>query len=107
MRSINRKFYDDKEWEKCRAAYFIHVGGLCERCKAKGIITPGDIVHHKIHLNEDNVHDPAVAYNFDNLELLCQRCHNEEHFGKAKAKKRYQIDAEGNLVIGTLPVEQK
>lgn len=96
MRSIDRIFYTDSKWEKCRAAYFTHVGGLCERCKAEGRIVPGEIVHHKIHLSEENMSDPTIAYNFDNLELLCQTCHNKEHFGSSQ-KKRYKINSDGTL----------
>jgi 5-methylcytosine-specific restriction endonuclease McrA len=40
--------------------------------------------------------DPTIAYSFDNLELLCQACHNKEHFGSSQ-KKRYKINPDGSL----------
>ena len=67
-------FYNSAAWLKCRAAYIEHVHGLCERCHR-----PGYIVHHKCYLTPDNINDPDVTLNFDNLEYLCLKCHNKEH----------------------------
>ena len=72
-----------------------HARGLCERCLAKGIIKQGDHVHHKIELTPENMNDPSVAYNFDNLELLCFDCHQKEHDSLNEynhRKLRYKID---------------
>lgn len=87
-------FYQTKAWTRCRQAYFNSVGGLCERCKAKGIINAGRVVHHKTFLTEKNVSDPSIAYGFGNLILLCQSCHEEVHRGV----KRYTFDSEGNII---------
>ena len=92
-------FYKTAAWKKCRAAYIKSVGGLCERCRAKGLIVPGYIVHHKIHLTPMNISDPSISLGFDNLEYLCQDCHNKEHF-KEKAKPRYKITKNGEVIIG-------
>lgn len=98
MRSIERKFYDSAAWKKCREGYRKKVGGLCERCLARGLIVPGDIVHHKIYLTEDNYKDPSVALNWDNLEYLCKSCHDQEHF-KTVVKPRYRIGDGGEVDI--------
>lgn len=87
MRSVDRAFYNTKEWKRCRALYVQKVNGFCERCKAKGFLVPGDIVHHKIHLTEANYRDPRISLSFDNLELLCTACHNAEHFGEEKIRR--------------------
>ena len=93
-RSIDYKFYNRKQWQQVREAYFQSVFGLCERCG-----NPGYIVHHKKHLNASNVNDPKIAYGFDNLELLCLDCHNREHFrGRPKVRKGLMFDENGNLV---------
>ena len=89
-----RAFYKSREWLKCRAAYSSSVGGLCERCKAKGIIVPGYIVHHKDYITPENLSDPSIALSFDNLELLCLKCHNIEHF---KRKQRYTVGENGAI----------
>lgn len=76
-----------------------HCGGLCERCKAQGKYKPAEIVHHKTHLNAENVNDPRIAYGFENLEALCLDCHNAEHFGKRAERRRYEIGRDGNILI--------
>ena len=94
MSSGNRnQFYKTKAWQACREGYLKSVGGLCERCKAKGLIVPAEIIHHKIHLNNQNINDPSVTLNFDNLEALCRSCHGEEH----GTVKRYTIAADGSV----------
>lgn len=74
-----REFYSSEAWNKCRTAYKKMRGGLCERCLAKGLIEPGEIVHHKVHITPDNIDDPRITLSFDNLELVCRTCHAEEH----------------------------
>ena len=96
MRSIDRKFYESPEWRRCKAAYMEKANHLCERCLAKGIYKPAYIVHHKVHLNEENFGDPALMYGFDNLEALCLACHNDEH-GRTKPKRRWKF-IEGELL---------
>lgn len=92
------KFYNSSAWKECRKAYKSSVGGLCEKCLERGIFTPGEIVHHKIHINPDTVEDPDVALSFDNLELVCRNCHALEHpelYGHEK--RRYVVGAGGHI----------
>lgn len=72
------------------------VGGLCERCLKKGLIVPGEIVHHKVYISPDNINDPAITLNPNNLELLCRDCHAEEHTDR---RKRYKLDNLGRVII--------
>ena len=95
MKPWAKKLYTSAAWVKCREAYKQSVGGLCERCLKAGQIVPGEIVHHKAHLTPETVDDPAVALNFDNLELLCRECHAAEH---ELTRRRWKIDAEGRAV---------
>lgn len=94
MQEFAEKLYKSKAWQRCRKAYAAKAGGLCERCLARGIYTPGEIVHHRIHLNPSNVSDPEVALNFNNLELLCRKCHGEAH---GNAEKRFEVDELGRV----------
>ena len=89
-----KRFYNSDAWQRCRSEYLSLVGGLCERCESKGIVRPARIVHHKEYISVQNITDPAVLLSFDNLEALCQDCHNAEHF---KSNKRYQIDEFGRV----------
>ena len=101
-RSIDRRFYESPEWRRCKAAYLEKVNHLCERCLAKGIYEPAKIVHHKIHLTEENYGDPEIMFGFDNLEALCQACHNDEH-GRTKNTRRWAF-VDGKLVTMESPL---
>ena len=95
------RFYVSWTWKKCRKAFAESKGKLCERCLKRGIIEPGSKdrpleVHHKTPLTADNVHDPNVALNWANLELLCKRCHDDEKVRKAK---RWRIAAGGRVIL--------
>ena len=63
---------------------------ICERCGR-----PAQICHHKKWLNAQNVNDPTVALNPDNLEALCIECHNAEHGQKHSTTI---FDDEGNVI---------
>jgi 5-methylcytosine-specific restriction endonuclease McrA len=73
------EIYKDPQWEKVRQYVIARANGLCEMCKAKGIIKPGREVDHIVELTDGNKRDWDVAYNPDNLQLLCGDCHNDKH----------------------------
>ena len=89
-----KEFYASWPWIKCQRSYKRSVGGLCERCWSKGLIVPGEEVHHKIRLTPENINDPAIALNWDNLELLCKNCHLGEHRGV-----RWRADELGHVEL--------
>ena len=66
--------------------------------QAKGRLRPGKIVHHTCYLTQENINDPMVSLNFENLEYLCQDCHNEEHHAGASTREDCMFDEEGNLI---------
>lgn len=84
MKPWAEKFYQSKAWHKCRDSY-IADHPLCERCLKLGDAVPSKIVHHKKWLTPNNINDAEVSLNWDNLESLCQDCHNIEHHGKDDA----------------------
>jgi 5-methylcytosine-specific restriction endonuclease McrA len=86
-------FYKSKSWRKARESYYKSKFGLCERCGE-----PGDIVHHKEYITPENINDPNITLDFDNLELLCQDCHNKEHIGTTVTQKGLMFDDNGNLI---------
>ena len=87
-------FYKSKAWQHCRQAYAASAGNLCEECLRENKITAGEIVHHKIHLTPDNINNPAVSLNWDNLELVCRSCHLKLHGNT----KRYSVDPLGRII---------
>lgn len=93
MQPWAKAFYLTAPWKRCSKAYAKSVGGLCEECLKRGLIVPGRIVHHKIHLTPNNINDPTVTLNWNNLELLCDDCHAMQH----TTKKRYTVDPYGRV----------
>lgn len=91
---LTEGFYKTAQWVNCRNSYAKSVGGICERCYKDGIIKHGEIVHHKIHITPENVHNPEITLNFANLELLCRDHHAEVH---KKQQKRFLVDTDGKI----------
>ena len=69
-KAFSRKFYNSSSWVKTSRAYKNSKFGICEKCGAIG-----EEVHHIIPLNPDNINDPNITLNWDNLMLLCRSCH--------------------------------
>lgn len=72
-----KDFYSSAAWAKTRAAFLNSKMHICERCENKNGL--GNIVHHKTYITPDNIDDVNITLNWDNLECLCQVCHNREH----------------------------
>lgn len=67
---------------------------LCERCGGAA-----KIAHHKTWLNKDNINNPDITLNWDNLEALCQDCHNKEHNSNKEAvQEGLMFDENGDLI---------
>lgn len=94
-------FYHTQAWKDTSKAYMKSVGGLCECCMTKGIVTPAAVIHHKIPLNDNNVNDYSVSLNWDNLQALCRPCHAAVHedLYRKRSKRRYRIDENGKVII--------
>jgi len=103
-----KNIYTTKLWKKNRIAYAMSKYCLCERC-GQPIYMSGasdyipkenrvkGIVHHKIYLTDNNYTNDDIAYNWDNLELLCLECHNKEHMTSLVTRDEYIFDELGNL----------
>lgn len=95
---IGQKIYDSPKWKKLRRMYLESQNYICERCGK-----PATICHHKEYITASNINDIEVTLNFDNLEALCQECHNKEHKHNFQGKKQRQgfgvaFDENGNLI---------
>lgn len=77
MREFAKEFYRGKAWRECSRAYMTSKHYVCERCGGVAVIC-----HHKTYLTPENITDPAIALNWDNLEALCHNCHDLEHMQK-------------------------
>ena len=77
-------FYHSKAWRDL--SYVLRLkSGKCQRC---GRIADMKQLHahHKVLLTPSNVNDVSISLNPDNIEILCNSCHDEEHnrFGYAE-----------------------
>lgn len=97
-----RAFYNSTAWKKCRAEYAKSQRYLCEDCLQKGILTPGEIIHHKQPITPENINDPSITLSFDNLKMVCRKCHAEEH---GQRQRRYIVLSDGTIITGYLPTE--
>ena len=94
-------FYTSWAWRKCRKAFVNAKGNLCECCLKRGIIEPGSKdrpleVHHIIPLTAENITNPEITLNWDNLELLCKSCHDEH---RERLQRRWRVGADGRVVL--------
>ena len=102
-----QEFYNTKAWKQNRVAYAISQNCICERC-GRAVYVSGInsylpkrkrlryVVHHKEHLNETN-YTKDIAFDWNNLELLCIECHNQIH-GQQITKEGLTFDPNGNLI---------
>jgi len=93
------KFYHSPIWKATRDSYIESVHGLCQICLSKGKITTGYIVHHLIELTPENINNPEVSLNQDNLQYVCLNCHNTIHFGESEViREDMEFDEHGDVV---------
>ena len=73
------RFYNSIEWRTLSAKYLQDAGYRCERCNKIA-----NQVHHIKPIQTPDGWELRLDY--DNLELLCTACHNEEHKRFVKRK---------------------
>ena len=83
-----QRLLNSKRWMKVKRQVWQRAEGLCERCKRDGIaergvpyITPGVDCHHKIPVESAKTEQEMerLAYDVNNIELLCIACHIKTH----------------------------
>ena len=79
-----KPFYNSKAWLQCRSSFISYRitidGGMCEHCREE----LGYIVDHIEEITLDNINDPYITLNHENLQYLCLLCHNKKTFGSDK-----------------------
>ncbi|MCX7843245.1 MAG: HNH endonuclease [Clostridia bacterium] len=88
-----RSFYDSSTWKKTQALYLSSQNYICEDCGGVACI-----VHHIKHITPDNINDPDITLNWDNLKAVCTECHAIEHMGKDARLNGISFDEEGNVI---------
>ena len=96
MQAWAEEFYKSQAWKQIRDVAMKRDGYLCVDCAAEGRTTAAEEVHHITELTPENIHDPAVSLNLDNLVSLCRECHRARHGAR---QRRYKIDELGRVTI--------
>lgn len=71
-------------------------------CLKNGIYKAATLVHHIKPVTAENVHDPDITLNPENLMALCVDCHAAIH-----STRRYYIDENGNVTVAGDPPVRK
>lgn len=107
MREFAKAFYKSSQWRNVRGYCMIRDHYLCVKCGE-----PAAEVHHIVHLSPQNINDPSISLNPDNLISLCRKCHFEEHRGehsfgrKNEEENPYEFDENGQIVPKANPPHQ-
>lgn len=78
----SKKFYNSATWRRARVKILSRDNHLCQECLRHDILTPANAVHHIKELENY----PDLALDEENLESICNACHNKEHPEKGGGK---------------------
>lgn len=78
-------FYKSKEWRKLRAIAKRRDHYECQLCKGAGSYAQGEMVHHIKEVKDY----PELALTLNNLQTLCNSCHNRVHDKLPNQKKKF------------------
>lgn len=95
-----QRFYASAAWTNLRHRLIIERGGVCERCGYIAADTSELIGHHKILLTNENYKDVSISLNPKNIEILCWKCHNQEHAAERQTKQRSVFLVTGSPLAG-------
>lgn len=74
-RAFAKAFYNSLLWQEVRSSVLKRDRYMCQHCR----MAPATEVHHKARLTPDNINDPRISVNPDNLISLCEQCHKQMH----------------------------
>ncbi|MBD5429700.1 HNH endonuclease [Lactobacillus sp.] len=75
------KFYHSAVWSRLRAIVIDKQYGLCQYCKARGILNEGNVVDHVVPVEAY----PEKMKDLDNLVVCCTGC----HYWKTRWEEKY------------------
>lgn len=78
MRKLRQQAYQNTTWRKLRDT-FMKEHPICERCLAKGKITPATDVHHIKSPFRNGEVNYSLLLDDKNLMSLCRECHGDIH----------------------------
>ena len=78
-------FYGSKKWKDIRKQVAEESFYICSIC-GKPTYSNQGIVHHKTPITEDNIDNPSITLNKNNLMYVCRNCHEALHKETDKSK---------------------
>lgn len=90
-----KRFYRSKAWRDTRQLVLYRDMYTCQEC----LSARAEEVHHIIELTPDNINDPNISLNPDNLVSLCHDCHTRITQGyTGDVVEGYYFDENGMVV---------
>lgn len=77
-RTERNEIYNTRTWRNLRELK-LQQSPLCERCLKRGIINNATQVHHVESFMVDSGDKIELAFNINNLQSLCVKCHQLIH----------------------------
>ena len=89
-----KSFYNSKQWQAVRHEVLRRDTYTCAYCYGRA-----EEIHHVIPLTPENINDPMISLNPDNLVALCHSCHDKITKGfTGDLQEGYVFDDEGNVI---------
>ena len=90
------EFYNSRAWRRLSKAFLTSKYYICQICG-----DPAAIAHHIKHITPQNINDPDITLNANNLQAVCIECHNTIHYSTGGAiVKGLEFDENGNIRKG-------
>lgn len=91
-KDYSKAFYNSTPWRKLRKYIQEKNNYTCDECGGYG-----DQVHHIQEITPENINDPNITLNENNLQLLCESCHNKKRRIFSDVNEGLFFDAHGDL----------
>ena len=92
-KGFSKTFYSTAAWLTARGIALRRDHFTCQDCGLRA-----EEVHHLEELTPENIHDPAISLNPENLVSLCRACHNRRHFKEGDLPDEFMFDEEGQVI---------
>ena len=101
-KDYSKKFYNSSAWKKLSEYIRVSRHYTCEECGEYGTQ-----VHHIIEITPENI-NASITLNENNLQLLCEECHNKKRKKEADVNDGLRFDANGDLIpVDDTPLSKK
>ena len=93
-KAFSDKLYHSRLWRAVRQEVLHRDLYTCRDCDGRA-----EEVHHIVELTPENINDPMIALNPDNLMSLCHNCHTKITKGSTgDIKEGYIFDEQGQVI---------